>query len=254
MTSEVTGATNVALWTKAWALKEGLKVQFDSETASTNSLAKDDANPLTKPIVDSGSISEPTLYLTEVQTAGRGRGKNSWTGVSGSLLSTWSYALKFPPQPILSPLVGLALYNAASTAFPGVLFNLKAPNDLYIGEKKLAGLLIETVMTGEEVTCAIGLGFNAGQAPKDLETQATGLSDHFKGELNETAWIRFLTLLKENFAHAVKDARSDMMRMDVRTRLVNALNLHPLLKEPVLVIDELGQIHTPSRTIFWHEL
>ncbi|RYZ64404.1 MAG: hypothetical protein EOP05_22100 [Proteobacteria bacterium] len=247
-------APAVASWTKTWALKEGLKVQFEAQTSSTNSLAKDDSNPVTKPTLESGHVSEPTLYLSEVQTAGRGRGTHTWSGAPGALFSTWSYALNFPPQPILSPLVGLALYNAASTAFPGVLFNLKAPNDLYIGEKKLAGLLIETVMTGDEVVCAIGLGLNAGHAPQELEAQATGLSDHFKGELNEAAWTRFLTLVKENFAHAVKDARSDSMRMDVRTRLVNALNLHPLLKEPVLVIDEFGQIHTPSKTIFWHQL
>jgi BirA family transcriptional regulator, biotin operon repressor / biotin---[acetyl-CoA-carboxylase] ligase len=244
----------IAFWTKHWALGQGLKIQYEVETGSTNSLAKNDTSAATKPVLENGSMSEPTLYLAEKQTAGRGRGKNTWTTTDGALLSTWSFALAFPPQPILSPLVGLALFQAASTSFPGVLFNLKAPNDLYIGERKLAGLLIETVVVGNEITCAIGLGLNADRAPAGFEAQATGLSEHFSGQLNEAAWLRFLNLWKENLMHAVKDSKSESLRMDVRTRLVNALNLHPLLKEPVLIVDEAGQIITPSRTIKWHEL
>lgn len=242
----------IAQWTKAWAINQSLKMQYDSQTESTNQNAKSDLNPLTKPALFNGPVSEPALYLTEKQTGGRGRGSNTWSSTPGQLLSTWSYALAFPPQPILSPLIGLATYEAATTAFPGVNFNLKAPNDLYIGDKKVAGLLVETVQTGADIVCAIGLGFNVSQAPQDLAPQATALSS--ATTVTETNWSKFLSQLQTNFAQALKDSRSDLLRLEVRTRLVNALNLHPLLKDPVLEIDELGQILTPSRRILWHEL
>ncbi len=245
-----------ASWTKSWALASGLKLQFDRETASTNTLAKNDTNTLTKPTLDhvGDFVSDPTLYIAETQSAGRGRGSNIWTSTSGALLSSWAYALSFPPQPILSPLIGLALFDAAKTAFPGLDFNLKAPNDLYLGSKKIAGLLIETVMTGADVACVIGLGFNAGSAPADLSAQATGLSDVLSSPLTESDWVRFLNLVRTNFNLAVKDGRSDLLRSDVRLRLVAALNLHPLLQERVLEIDEFGQIQTASRKIYWHQL
>lgn len=244
----------VALWTKAWALQVGLKLQFDENTKSTNASAKDDQSPITKPVLTSGFVSAPTLYLTTSQSQGRGRGANSWTTAEDALLSTWSYATSFPPQPILAPLVGLALFEAASTAFPEVAFNLKAPNDLYIGDRKAAGLLIESVLIGTEVTCAIGLGFNVANAPEDLAKSATHLCAHLRSPLTEEAWTRFLNLWSEKLAQAVKDSRSDMLRSDIRARLVAALNLHPLLAEPILEVDEFAQLLTPSGRIYWHQL
>lgn len=257
-------STNVALnsiaqWTKAWALSEGLKLQFDREVTSTNTLAKNDSNPITKPLLERAGdfVSDPTLYLAESQSAGRGRGSNTWISASDALFSTWSFALAFPPQPILSPLIGLALFESASTAFPGLDFSLKAPNDLFLGENKIAGLLIETVMIGSEVTCVVGLGFNAVSAPQDLKAQAIGLGDRLNSSLTESDWVRFLNLWKTNLSLAMKDGRSDLLRMDVRLRLVAALNLHPRhqsAEDRVLEIDEFGQIQTASRKILWHEL
>ena len=87
------------------------------------------------------------LFLAAHQTNGRGRGANHWldTGAGESLLSTWSLSVSSPPQAITGPRIGLALFAAATHAWPSLKFGLKAPNDLYLDGQKVAGLLVETV-------------------------------------------------------------------------------------------------------------
>lgn len=222
-----------------WARGRKLDTWFAPETTSTNAIAKAE------------TIRAPKLFLTEKQTAGRGRGTHTWTTPHDALLSTWTFPLTYAPQPILSPLIGLALFEAAVRAAPDLAFNLKAPNDLFLGDKKIAGLLIETVVTGAQVTCAIGLGFNAGDPPAGVDT-ATGLARHMQAEaLN---WPAFLDAWYDGVTQALQHARKSELGADQRERLKNALNLHPLLKEGVLNVGPLGQIQTPTQLIDWHQL
>lgn len=241
---------STAAVTLAWAQARGIDTWFSRETTSTNTIAKarvSGAGPSR-----SGGVA--TLFLTERQTAGRGRGDHTWTTPPDALLSTWSFPLDFAPQPILSPLVGLALFNAAHSVFGEIAFNLKAPNDLYVGSQKIAGLLIETVMMGEAVTCAVGLGFNAGDAPDALASQATGLARHLSADAIRAHWPRFLDAWFDGLAQTFEAARLSELETETRARLAQALNLHPLLKEKVLNVGPLGQIQTSSRLIDWSEL
>ncbi len=239
---------SIADLTLNWAKANHFRTWFSRQTTSTNTVAKSRvSSAIEKSMV-------PTLFLTERQTAGRGRGEHTWSTPEGALLSTWSYPLAFAPQPILSPLVGLALFEACARAFPGVAFNLKAPNDLFVSDKKIAGLLIETVMMGDAVTCAVGLGFNAGETPASLATQAVGLAQCLPAEMIAAQWPVFLSSWYEGLGEALSQARVSELAFGVRERLREALNLHPLLKESVLNVGPLGQIQTASRLIHWHEL
>ena len=234
---------SIADLTLAWARGRNLPAWFAKETTSTNTVSK----------TELGQLS-PALFLCERQTTGRGRGPNSWSSAPDALLCTWRYRLSFSPQPILSPLIGLALFEACRDSFENVPFNLKAPNDLYVADKKLAGLLIELSSVGSEVTCAIGLGLNADQAPADLSNQAVGLGDLVDRGDVRLAWPRFMTALERGFAAALNAAANPAMNQDVRERLREAMNLHPRLKEPILNVGPFGQIESASRTIDWHEL
>jgi BirA family biotin operon repressor/biotin-[acetyl-CoA-carboxylase] ligase len=233
--------------TLRWAQERGFISWFSRETTSTNSIAK-------LRVFSASSESKPMLFLAERQTAGRGRGEHVWSTPPGALLSTWSYPLKFAPQPILSPLVGLALFNAARNAFPNVPFNLKAPNDLYVDHKKIAGLLIETVMMGNQVTCAVGLGFNAGGSPSGLADSAVGLDSLLPANMIAFGWTPFLTAWIEGLEVAFAQSQTPELSAEARQRLRDALNLHPLLTEKVLNVGTLGQIQTTSRLINWHDL
>ena len=66
-----------------------------------------------------------------------------------------------PPAPTLSLAAGLALIEAVDVAVPGQPLMLKWPNDLMLGGKKLAGILLER--SGDRV--AVGFGVNLASAP-----------------------------------------------------------------------------------------
>ena len=245
---------NIFDWTRDWARGRSLKVWSASECGSTNTQAKDDVAPDTQPILLSGAASLPTLYLTANQTRGRGRGDHVWTMPPGSsLLSSWSFAMAKVPQPIFSPLAGLALYESVAAVWPEIDLNLKAPNDLYIGRRKTAGLLIETVDRGSTRHTVVGLGLNVAAAPSGLET-ATCLAEHWAHGADAATWSRFLDGFLDRLRSAVQDGQRETLSNSARARLLLALNKHPLLKEPILDVDELGQLRSASRVVYWHEL
>jgi BirA family transcriptional regulator, biotin operon repressor / biotin---[acetyl-CoA-carboxylase] ligase len=126
----------VFFWALNWSREKKFPTWSMAEMDSTNTAAKE---------WKFGALPPPVLFLAEKQTLGRGRGENKWISTEGALLSSWVFEMAFSPQPVLSPMTGLALFNALRKTWPNIAFRLKAPNDIYIGEKKVAGILIETV-------------------------------------------------------------------------------------------------------------
>jgi BirA family biotin operon repressor/biotin-[acetyl-CoA-carboxylase] ligase len=109
---------------------------------------------------------DPVLLVAEHQSAGRGRLGRQWlgdrvaTGVSGPACLTFSLGLSLAPHDWsgLSLAVGWSL---AESLHPDIL--LKWPNDLWWHDRKLAGILIETVHggdTGARRYVVIGVGLN----------------------------------------------------------------------------------------------
>ena len=117
---------------------------------------------------------EGTVFLAEEQTAGRGRGSNSWqsprsTGVYCSVILR-------PAQPpsevlVLSLAAGLAVQAAIQQVDSRVVADLKWPNDVLIGGRKVCGILTEMNAEATRVRyIVVGVGINVNQAsfPKDL--------------------------------------------------------------------------------------
>ena len=116
-----------------------------------------------------------TLVITEEQTAGRGRAGRVWTSRPGDGL--WMTLIERPRAAdalaVLSLRVGLHLAPVLERWTSGPV-RLKWPNDLYVGNRKLAGVLIEARWRGAHPDwVAIGLGINLS-APVGLP-DATGL-------------------------------------------------------------------------------
>ncbi|MGC3984661.1 MAG: biotin--[acetyl-CoA-carboxylase] ligase [Pseudorhodoferax sp.] len=110
---------------------------------------------------------EPTLLVAERQTAGRGRMGRPWQGEAGSSLAM-SLALPLAPRDWsgLSLAVGVAVVGALHPAL-----QLKWPNDVWFEDRKLAGILIETVAAGSERHAIVGIGVNI--APRDGDGLST---------------------------------------------------------------------------------
>lgn len=118
-----------------------------------------------------------TLILADAQTAGRGRQGRVWRSMPGA--GVWVTVIERPVDStaleVLSLRIGLALAPALD-AFAAALIRLKWPNDLYVGDRKLGGILVEARWReGSPEWVAIGVGINV-RAPES-EAKAGGLRD-----------------------------------------------------------------------------
>jgi BirA family biotin operon repressor/biotin-[acetyl-CoA-carboxylase] ligase len=146
--------------------------------AATTASTSDDARRAAKLGAPHGST-----WVAEEQTAGRGRQGRAWVGRRGeSLLFSVLVRTKCPPArlPQLALVAGLAVRDAAARALPGVDLRIKWPNDVVVGKKKLAGILVESTMAGREVDAlVVGVGVNVHtrEFPPELVERATSIAN-----------------------------------------------------------------------------
>jgi len=233
--------------TISWARDKQLRHWYKDETTSTNDIAKQEVD----------SIEDFKLYVTNWQTAGRGRGQNTWTNPEerNSLLSTWVYKTNTPPQHFLPALMGLSVIQACKKTWPNLAWSLKAPNDCFINDKKVAGLLLETISQGSETYILVGLGLNVFSSPQDLTT-SSHLTDFFgdKNLLTNEQWVVFLDTLKSEFDEAIKHSEQIKISEEKRDFLLEALNANPWQKETYIEITDQGDLVTENETISWRDL
>ncbi len=173
--------TLIAQWTKKWAKKTDLPFVFYHQTTSTNDKAKEHS-------INSQQYT-PLLFIAEFQTKGRGRKNRQW--INSDMMVSWSYSLKKAPQPVTVDLMGQALHTALKNSWEECPFTIKKPNDIYIKNKKIAGLLIEVVNKGPVHTLIIGAGMNIFTHPPS--GSFTHLQEHIqKTKITEKYWSDFL--------------------------------------------------------------
>ena len=158
------------------------------------------------------AVSSPCLVYSELQTAGRGRGGNQWWSANGSL--TFSLIVDFKQTalsasqiPLLPLLTGMAILKTGQSLLPDGTFQLKWPNDVFLADRKLAGVLIE-VPSQSSGHAVIGVGLNVNnsfaRAPEQLSATGTSLADQSRTtypliEVLRTL-VREFDLLLESFA------------------------------------------------------
>jgi BirA family transcriptional regulator, biotin operon repressor / biotin---[acetyl-CoA-carboxylase] ligase len=113
---------------------------------------------------------EPVLLVAERQTAGRGRlGRDWFSDDSDASTQSLTFSIGLPLAPRdwsgLSLAVGLSVVESLHADL-----RLKWPNDVWLHDRKLAGILIETASLGELRYAVIGIGINL------LAREASGLS------------------------------------------------------------------------------
>ena len=122
---------------------------FIEQTNSTNTLLKE--------LIAKGQ--EPVFIYAGYQTAGRGQTGNSWESEKGKNLIC---SILLPPNKNLY-FLNIAVSVAILRLFDEPL-TIKWPNDIYWKDKKLAGILLENAIIGNEVKYTIaGIGLNVNQ-------------------------------------------------------------------------------------------
>lgn len=138
---------------------------FLAEVESTNNYANQ--------LVLSKAAVEGTVVLAQHQKKGRGQQGNSWESKAGkNLLASIIMFPNFLPaakQFYLSKIVSLALVGFLQTEANKV--SIKWPNDIYVDNKKVAGILIENAIKGQNISSSIiGVGLNLNQEKFDSNT------------------------------------------------------------------------------------
>lgn len=131
---------------------------------STNRYLRDEADILwNKCALGKGFV----VVVAGHQTAGRGQRGNKWCSNAGenllfSILLRPGEQLEVCEQFLLSQVVALSLHDTMKCY--GIDAKLKWPNDIYVGKRKLAGVLVELDYSGSFVEQAIiGVGINVNQ-------------------------------------------------------------------------------------------
>ncbi len=119
-----------------------------------------------------------TVVTAAEQTAGRGRQGRSWTAPAGGALLYSAIVRPLEKRHTLLPLAAaVAACEAAEELEEGIACRIKWPNDIWVGERKLAGILIEA--RPQDGWAVIGVGLNLGisteEFPPELRQTATSL-------------------------------------------------------------------------------
>jgi BirA family biotin operon repressor/biotin-[acetyl-CoA-carboxylase] ligase len=153
----------------------------------------------------------PVLVTSGLQTGGRGRGDRKWVSPAGKgLYSSFGFLLAGKQNLRLLPLaagIGVIEMLREITADE---FVLKWPNDVLYREKKIAGVLIENIVTEQRIFCITGIGVNLNHTLDDFPGEflekaislriITGL-EYDTGEINpflSTVFFHWLEKLKNN--------------------------------------------------------
>jgi BirA family biotin operon repressor/biotin-[acetyl-CoA-carboxylase] ligase len=129
--------------------------------------------------IASGEARHGDVHVADEQTAGRGRMGRVWSSPAGEGL--YLSLVLLPPPPAWNPAAltmaaGLAAFEAAqSLGVRGA--RLKWPNDLLVGDAKLAGVLVETRgFDAARPHYVVGIGLNVRQRSFPAEIRATSLA------------------------------------------------------------------------------
>ncbi len=136
----------------------GTNVRHCQKVSSTNTVAAEllrDSNP-----------PEGTVITASYQEAGRGQPGNRWESEPGKnlLMSVILYPVMVKPadQFVISRMVSLAVFDLVVRQTPSA--RIKWPNDIYAGDDKIAGILIENSIMGDTLGSTVaGIGLNVNQ-------------------------------------------------------------------------------------------
>ena len=179
-----------------------MKILHFDEIASTNVYLYDKMTEKT-------DISD-TVVVAAYQTAGRGMDKNRWESEAGKNL-LFSIALNVnyleaENQFMISQAVSVAIVETLLQFIDNQQLYIKWPNDIYFGDKKLAGMLIQNTIEGKMMgTTIIGVGLNVNQIEFSSDIPNPISMKMITGE--EYDLEKLLNLLIVNIKDAVESLR-----------------------------------------------
>ena len=222
----------------------GHSVNYFEELGSTNTYLK---------TLPASEISHGQLCLADLQTKGRGQYDRSWETDHGKNLT---FTLAFCPQHAdYFHILTLACARAAVAEIEdsiGCEANIKWPNDVLIDNKKVAGLLTETVFNGnklDRLLIGIGLNVNQDQFSSEIVDSAVSLKQLSHHPIDREAFLcRFLSRVEYQYLRWYK--HKDELLKNINQKILgygkwvkfNVNGRDEKAKYKLLGINESGQL------------
>lgn len=168
----------------------------------------DSTNNYAAKLLKENLLSSGAVILADVQTAGKGQRGAQWEAKAGENL-LFSVVLRHVNMSVGDQFVLNQLSALAITDFLGkigISAKLKWPNDVFVGDKKIAGILVETNVSGAQIKdVIIGIGLNVNQSDFNdlratsifLEGGSLSTIDEVLNELLKGLTTRWLMYQKE---------------------------------------------------------
>jgi BirA family biotin operon repressor/biotin-[acetyl-CoA-carboxylase] ligase len=179
-------------------------------------------------ILRSDKPREGTIISAGFQSGGRGQSGNKWESETGKnlLISIILYPESIDPsdQFIISMAVSLGICELLDKYIPGS--KIKWPNDIYVNNDKIAGILIESTIMGSQIeSCVAGIGLNINQtifrsdAPNPVSLKLLTGKDFNTNELllylSAALDKKYKQLLNEDFETIMKEYTSRLYKINV---------------------------------------
>lgn len=173
------------------------------------------------------NLEEGTIVWADFQTAGKGQTGNSWeSDINKNLLFSILLHPDFlavTEQFLLSQTISVAIIDTLTPMLKNQTASIKWPNDIYVGNQKIAGILIENTLKGNTIdSCIAGIGLNVNQeifkskAPNPVSLkQLTGGSYNLETllkSLQNNILNRYIQLCNNSETNIVIDYKENLFR------------------------------------------
>ncbi len=164
------------------------------------------------------NVEEFTIILAKRQSKGRGRFNREWASPLGGL---WFTTILYPQRPaytysVLSLLTSLSVSKAIEKV-TGLKPSIRWPNDVYLNNKKTAGVLIESEISGDIIEKSlVGIGVNVNfrleALPMELRDKATTLLEEYGEPVDEHSLLTdILIFLREYYGKYKRGQHNDII-------------------------------------------
>lgn len=196
--------------------------------------------------------SEGCTVITDFQTAGRGQRGNQWQGAPAENLMlsvVWQPTFMAAIEQFrLSQTVALGVHDwAVALLGPDQKLKLKWPNDLYYGNQKLGGILIENSLSGPKIqNSIIGIGLNINQQDFALPTATSFSFITGRPHSREALAARLLECLERRYLQ-LRAGQVGRLRRDYLQALYRYQEIHPFIIDGQTVSGQIVGVEEDGR-------
>lgn len=124
-------------------------------------------NTYARQLIEANRPESGMVISSSFQYSGRGQGIHQWDSESGkNLLCSYIFYPQIPVSHlfILNKMIACAVHQCLEKLTGNIELKIKWPNDILVNNRKIAGMLVETGIKGDEISyCIAGIGINVNQ-------------------------------------------------------------------------------------------